>query len=186
MTTAHSPAEEWKRRYRITSVRGNIWSRANVRAEAIAIGKRLVLPVDPAMVDRVLDDETFMKARGGEIPARVCEEVQQEAWRRALEIARQQAAADAAQARDREEIAAARDRLINELCAAPPFKGWRGFSLSLRQCALMPAPSASTGYIGPEHFAALAALGAELPHAVHRDRPQVGIYLVFGLPKQSV
>lgn len=69
----------WTECYEITSMRGRVWSRAMIRSAALALGRRLGLPVDGARVDAVLDDERFMASRRGMIPARVVDDIHTEA-----------------------------------------------------------------------------------------------------------
>jgi hypothetical protein len=70
---------EWAERYMITSRKGRIWTRSMVRDQVMAYARSMLLPVTPASVARVLDDDAFMTWRRGEIPARVIEAVHAEA-----------------------------------------------------------------------------------------------------------
>jgi len=72
---------EWAECYRITSLKGRIWTRSMVRDAVMAHARSLLLPVTSASVACVLDDDAFMKQRRGEIPARVIEAVHTEARR---------------------------------------------------------------------------------------------------------
>lgn len=72
--------KEWQDRYQITSLRGVIWTKAEVRKRAIDVAIGLLLRSQPrdvirAEVDLVLDDDAFMRPRAGMVPARVVEDV---------------------------------------------------------------------------------------------------------------
>jgi hypothetical protein len=76
--------QEWQDRYRITSIKGKIWKRADLRNKAVMITASLV-PEQPRLAVRtavqlVLDDVTFMRLRTGEVPARVIDDAGMEAF----------------------------------------------------------------------------------------------------------
>jgi hypothetical protein len=53
-----------------------------VRKRVMDYGRKLGLPVDATVLDQVLDDDAFMSRKRGTIPARVIDEVHEEArWR---------------------------------------------------------------------------------------------------------
>lgn len=71
--------QEWQARYEITSVKGKIWSRREIRNRAVAMASSLLLHKQPRLAVRtavqlVLDDEEFMRSRRGTVPARVIED----------------------------------------------------------------------------------------------------------------
>ena len=70
---------DWTDRYEIISIKGVYWTRDMVRRRVLDHGRRLGLPVDPTIVGQVLDDDAFMRQRRGLIPARVIEDVHEEA-----------------------------------------------------------------------------------------------------------
>lgn len=73
---------DWTDRYQIVSLKGVYWTREMVRKRVLDYGRKLGLPADPEIVGRVLDDDSFMTRLRGTIPARVIEEVHEEArWR---------------------------------------------------------------------------------------------------------
>ena len=72
--------KEWQDRYEITSRTGKIWTRREVAKRAIDMAHGLLLGAKHrglirAEVDLVLDDDAFMRARRGMVPARVVEDV---------------------------------------------------------------------------------------------------------------
>jgi hypothetical protein len=71
--------KEWQERYTITSRKGKIWTRSEVRKRAVDMAHGLLLGAQPRAVIRtaielVLDDEKFMQPRSGMVPARVIED----------------------------------------------------------------------------------------------------------------
>ncbi len=77
---------EWQDRYMITSVKGKIWKRSELRNKAARITAAL-LPEQPRLAIRtavqgVLDDPVFMRPRAGMVPARVIDDVGIEAFLR--------------------------------------------------------------------------------------------------------
>jgi hypothetical protein len=76
----------WQDRYQITSVHGLIWTRNNLRSRAAAIARTLMPDRTPLVVSEsvlaVLNDDSFMRPRRGEVPARVIEAVALETFRR--------------------------------------------------------------------------------------------------------
>lgn len=77
---------EWQDRYRVTSRRGRIWTRDEVRQCSAAMLRSLrpdyALIARRTAVQLVLDDEAFMRPLTGMVPARVVEDVAFEAMRR--------------------------------------------------------------------------------------------------------
>lgn len=78
---------EWQERYEITSVRGNVSRRGDLRSRATRMASSLLghaqrREVVLATVDLVLDDDAFMRPRRGMIPARVVEDAAFEAFHR--------------------------------------------------------------------------------------------------------
>jgi len=76
--------KEWQERYSITSVKGKIWKRSELRKRA-ADKLRSLLPDTAALVRRLavellLDDPGFMRSRAGMVPARVTEDAAMEAY----------------------------------------------------------------------------------------------------------
>lgn len=76
---------EWQERYMITSLKGRIWTRAEVRKRAVDMAYGLLMHEKPravirAEVELVLDDDAFMRVRYGMVPARVVEDVAFEAF----------------------------------------------------------------------------------------------------------
>jgi hypothetical protein len=67
--------KEWQERYEITSTKGRIWKRVELRKRAAEMLKSLVPAKTPVArrtaVQLVLDDATFMRGRKGTVPARV-------------------------------------------------------------------------------------------------------------------
>ena len=67
--------KEWQERYEITSTKGRIWKRVELRKRAAEMLKSLLPDKTPAArrvaVQLVLDDVTFMRPRKGMVPARV-------------------------------------------------------------------------------------------------------------------
>ena len=80
--------KEWQERYEITSIKGRIWKRSEIRKRAIEMLK--ALSPDTTSVARrtavqlVLDDPSFMRGRKGEIPARVISDAAIEAMLRLM------------------------------------------------------------------------------------------------------
>lgn len=71
--------QEWQQRYEITSAKGKIWTRSEIRSRAVSTASSLLLHKQPRLVVRaavqlVLDDEEFMRYRRGTVPARVIED----------------------------------------------------------------------------------------------------------------
>jgi hypothetical protein len=71
--------KEWQDRYRITSAKGKIWTRSEIRNRAVTMASSLLMHKPPrelvrTEVSRALDDESFMRPRGGMVPARVIED----------------------------------------------------------------------------------------------------------------
>ena len=82
---------EWQERYMITSIKGRIWKRSELRNKAVRITATL-LPEQPRLAVRtavqlVLDDPAFMRPRAGMVPARVISDVGMEAF---LRLSRQE------------------------------------------------------------------------------------------------
>ena len=77
---------EWQERYEITSLKGRIWKRVELRKRASEMLKSLLPSATPvarrAAVQLVLDDATFMRPRKGMVPARVIEDTAIEAMLR--------------------------------------------------------------------------------------------------------
>ena len=78
--------KEWQERYEITSTKGRIWKRVELRKRAAEMLKSLLPDKTPAArrvaVQLVLDDATFMRPRKGMVPARVIEDAAIEAMLR--------------------------------------------------------------------------------------------------------
>jgi len=78
--------KEWQDRYEITSTKGRIWKRSELRKRASEMLKLLRSDMTPtarrAAVQSVLDDASFIRPRKGEVPARVIEAVAIEAMLR--------------------------------------------------------------------------------------------------------
>lgn len=78
--------KEWQERYEITSTKGRIWKRSELRKRAVAMLKSLMPGRSPvirrAAVQAVLDDAAFMRGRRGTVPARVIEDAAIEAMLR--------------------------------------------------------------------------------------------------------
>lgn len=77
--------KEWQDRYQITSSKGRIWTRAEVRKRAVDMAYELLMHDQPesvirAVIEPVLDDEMFMRYRTAMVPARVVEDVAFEAF----------------------------------------------------------------------------------------------------------
>src|SRR4029077_3560862 len=78
--------QEWQTRYMITSLRGKIWKRSELRNKAVKI-TTLLAPEQPPLAIRtavqiVLDDPEFMRRRTGMTPARVSDDAGMEAFLR--------------------------------------------------------------------------------------------------------
>ena len=79
-------------RYRITTIRGNIYSFEQMRAAALRCIRTSPLPLhgstlgavlskgDESLVDALLADDSFMRFRAGLIPARVAEDIEEAVW----------------------------------------------------------------------------------------------------------
>jgi hypothetical protein len=67
--------QEWQERYQITSIKGRIWKRSEIRKRAAEMLKSLLPGKTPlarrTAVQLVLDDPAFMRFRAGMVPARV-------------------------------------------------------------------------------------------------------------------
>lgn len=78
--------KEWQERYEITSTKGRIWKRSELRKRAAERLKSLLPSKTPTArrtaVLAVLDDPTFMRGRRGMVPARVIEDAAIEAMMR--------------------------------------------------------------------------------------------------------
>ena len=78
--------KEWQEHYEITSTKGRIWKRVELRKRAAEMLKSLLPAMTPAArrvaVQFVLDDATFMRPRKGMVPARVIEDAAIEAMLR--------------------------------------------------------------------------------------------------------
>ena len=77
--------KEWQERYQITSLKGKIWTRSEVRKRAVDMAYGLLMHEQPRSVIRsavelALDDDKFMRQRYGMVPARVVEDVAFEAF----------------------------------------------------------------------------------------------------------
>ncbi|HSX23049.1 MAG TPA: hypothetical protein VLE97_09770 [Gaiellaceae bacterium] len=77
--------EEWQARYQITSVKGKVWSRAQIRNRAVKMAAAYLGDKHPRLVVRtavqlVLDDPDFIRQRTGMVPARVIEDAAMEAF----------------------------------------------------------------------------------------------------------
>jgi hypothetical protein len=77
--------KEWQERYMITSTKGRIWTRSEVRKRAVDTAYRLLMHEQPRTVIRTdielaLDDDKFMRQRYGMVPARVIEDAAFEAF----------------------------------------------------------------------------------------------------------
>jgi hypothetical protein len=80
--------EGFAQRYMITSLTGRIWNRSMTRKAAMdrvrtspLPGLRDLLVGDrAALVDRVLDDDSFMRRFAGTVPARVVEAIEDRVW----------------------------------------------------------------------------------------------------------
>ena len=75
--------KEWQDHYEITSIKGRIWKRVELRKRSSEMLKSLLPSAMPvarrAAVQLVLDDSTFMRSRKGMVPARVIEDAAIEA-----------------------------------------------------------------------------------------------------------
>ena len=76
--------QEWQERCMITSTKGRIWKRSEIRKRA-ADKLRALLPDTAPLLRRtavqlVLDDPAFMRPRTGMVPARVIEDSSMEAY----------------------------------------------------------------------------------------------------------
>ena len=78
--------KEWQERYEITSTKGRIWKRGELRKRASEMLKSLLPGKTPVArrlaVQLVLDDPAFMRSRKGMVPARVIEDAAIEAMLR--------------------------------------------------------------------------------------------------------
>ena len=78
--------KEWQDRYEITSTKGRIWKRSELRKRAAEMLKSLSPGTTPvarrAAVQAVLDDAAFMRGRKGTVSARVIEDAAIEAMLR--------------------------------------------------------------------------------------------------------
>jgi len=78
--------KEWQDRYEITSLKGRIWKRVEIRKRAIEMLKLQSPNTTPiarrTAIQLVLDDPSFMHGRKGEIPARVISDAAIEAMLR--------------------------------------------------------------------------------------------------------
>ena len=79
--------KEWQERYEITSTKGRIWKRSELRKRAAEMLKSLLPDTATPLARRtavqlVLDDATFMRPRKGMVPARVIEDAAIEAMLR--------------------------------------------------------------------------------------------------------
>ena len=78
--------KEWQERYEITSTKGRIWKRVELRKRAAEMLKALSPNTTPiarrTAVQIVLDDPTFMQSRKGMVPVRVIQDAAIEAMRR--------------------------------------------------------------------------------------------------------
>lgn len=67
--------QEWQARYEITSIKGRIWKRSELRKRASEMLKVMLPDKTPlarrTAVQIVLDDPSFMRGRKGMVPARV-------------------------------------------------------------------------------------------------------------------
>jgi hypothetical protein len=83
--------QEWQDRYKITSLKGTIWKRSDLRNRAVKIAASLAPEQSRLMirtaVQIVLDDPAFMRLRSGMVPTRVIEDAGMEAF---LRIRRQE------------------------------------------------------------------------------------------------
>ncbi len=84
--------QEWQGRYMITSLRGKIWKRSELRNRAVKI-TALLAPEQPPLAIRtavqiVLDDPEFMQQRTGMIPTRVIDDAGMEAFFRIRHVGR--------------------------------------------------------------------------------------------------
>lgn len=78
--------KEWQEQYEITSTKGRIWKRSELRKRASEMLKSLLPSKTPVArriaVQLVLDDAAFMRPRKGMVPARVIEDAAIEAMLR--------------------------------------------------------------------------------------------------------
>jgi hypothetical protein len=78
--------KEWQDRYEITSIKGRIWKRSELRKRASEMLKVMLPDKTPIArriaVQLVLDDPSFMRGRKGMVPARVIEDAAIEAMLR--------------------------------------------------------------------------------------------------------
>jgi hypothetical protein len=77
--------QEWQERYMIMSTKGKIWTRSEIAKRAIDFAHGVLLGAQPRSVirvevERVLDDDKFMRQRYGMVPARVIEDAAWEAF----------------------------------------------------------------------------------------------------------
>jgi hypothetical protein len=84
--------QEWQTLYQITSIKGRIWKRSEIRKRAIEMLKSLSPTTTPlarrTTVQLLLDDPTFMRPRRGMVPTRVIEDAATKAMLRMLETKR--------------------------------------------------------------------------------------------------
>jgi len=93
LAAASASDEEFAQRYMITSVTGRVWNRTMIRKAAMDQVRRSPLPglrglpveERAALVDRVLDDDAFMRGLAGTVPARVVEAIEDRVWKLARE-----------------------------------------------------------------------------------------------------
>jgi hypothetical protein len=80
--------KEWQERYEITSMKGVIWKRSELRKRASEMLKSLLPGKTPVArrtaIQAVLDDVSFMRPRTGMVPARIIEESAIEAMLRLM------------------------------------------------------------------------------------------------------
>lgn len=78
--------QEWQERYMITSIKGRIWKRSEIRKRTVDILRTLSPGTTPTArrlaVELLLDDPTFMRFYTGMVPARVISDVAIEAMLR--------------------------------------------------------------------------------------------------------
>ena len=72
--------KEWQERYEITSTKGRIWKRVELRKRAVDAAYGLLLhklsrAVIGTEVGRLLDNDAFMRGRRGMVPARVIDDL---------------------------------------------------------------------------------------------------------------
>lgn len=78
--------KEWQEFYEITSIKGRIWKRSEIRKRAVEMLKVLSPNTTPlarrAAIQLVLDDPAFMRPRRGMVPVRVIDDAAIEAMLR--------------------------------------------------------------------------------------------------------